>query len=157
MWRQLVPVVDERRDQRPVGPGIAGVVEPSRGQIDVALEKYGRTIVERVADRVARLDPTQAVAFERVALAHEEGRDTTERIDRAAHVVHVAGQRQLGRANAATDLRPSLEHRHLVAGLGERYRSGKSVRATAHHDAFRAAHEAPSTIASGRSRNGRTS
>ncbi len=64
----------------------------------------------------------------------QERRAEAERVDRRAHVVAEAGQRQRLAARAAADRRRCLEHAHRAPGLRERDRGRQAVRAGAHHD-----------------------
>ncbi len=113
----------DRAEHPPVGVGVGS--EPGRRRVDVALEEHGRAVVERMADRERRLDPPQALGLE-VRLA-EEGRNATEGIDRAADVVDVAGQRQLGGSDATADRRRRLVQPDRVALPSQRDRRREPI------------------------------
>jgi len=69
---KLVPVIDDRSDQRSISTRVALVVQSGRGRFDIALEEHGRAIVHRVADRVTRLDPAQPAALQRGGVPGKE-------------------------------------------------------------------------------------
>ena len=64
----------------------------------------------------------------------EERRGLSERMDRRADIVDEAGQRQLGRAEAAAELGLRLVDLDREPGPGERDRRREAVRAGTDHD-----------------------
>ncbi len=79
------------------------------------------------ASGISGHDPPQPVLAERVE--RQRRRRYAEGVDGGAHVVHVAGQRELGRPRSATDHVGGLEHQHRPAGFRQPDRSRQPVRA----------------------------
>ena len=123
------PVLDERADQRAVG--VTVLAEPLRSGVEVALEHHRSAVVERVRGLRVRLHPLD-VEVERA----EERRVRAERLDRRAHVVHEAGQRQLARADAAAERVLRLVDLDVEPGACQLERSGEAVRARPDDDRF---------------------
>jgi hypothetical protein len=107
-----VPVLDERRDELTVRATVSA--ELLHGRVDVALERDGGPVVERMRRRRIGVNPLQRqleLAEERRVLGH--------RMDRGADVVHEARQRELLRVHAAADRLLLLVDDDVQAGAGE--------------------------------------
>ena len=96
---EVVPFRDERGDESSIGPGVGAEVRGRR--VDRALEKHGRTVIERVRERRGGLDPLESFA-RKVELAKER-RCGAERMECRADVVHESREGQLGGPAAAAD------------------------------------------------------
>ena len=120
----LGPRVDDRPDQPPVGGRV--ILQLGRRALDRSMNDGARPIVEGVREHRSRLDPFEAVRFERQRA--KERRLGRERMNRRADVVHEARQSQLCRANAAAEGRLGFENDDLAAGLRDDDRRGEAVR-----------------------------
>ena len=130
-------LLDERRPScaRAARTSSASVRRPRRathGLGERAVEHAGGAVVERVRERELRMRELEAVAAE--VERRERGRAGRERMDRRAHVVAVARERQLLGAGAAADVLGRFEHEDRAPLVGEERGRGEAVRARADDD-----------------------
>ena len=134
--QEAMRIAEERSDQAPVRARVAGQL--GHGLVDREAQEDRRLAVERVGHRGARPEPGEAVLRQRQAA--EPGRQDPERVHRRAHVVQEAGQRELGRAAAATRLVGRLQHQDRGAGLRQVDRRRQPVGTGADDHRVRIAH-----------------
>ena len=93
-------------------PGVRGAISAQalRGTVDGPLQDGGAATVERVHQRSLWVQQLESECRQRRAA--EKGRGGGERQNFRAQVVHEAGQRQLGRSQAAAQRVARLEHQH---------------------------------------------
>ena len=126
---QVESRLDERSEQTPVCLGVGA--EPVGSLVDRPVQHGGAPAIERMYERHVGLDPLEAVITQRqVALGDrsERRRPDGKRMNRRAHVVQHAGQRELLGAGSAARARIGLEHGHVPTGPGEGDRRHESVR-----------------------------
>ena len=126
---KTLPVFDRPSNQTRVG--LAVVTQRRNGVGEGRMQHHRRAVVEWVGEGCGRVDELQTVL--RQGQRSKERRADRHRMHRRAHVVHEAGQRQLGAAGAATDRVARLLDEHRQAGLRERDRSREPVRPGPHH------------------------
>ena len=106
-------------------PAVAPLAEPISGRVERALQQGGGAAVERVRQWDWRVDPLEAEPVE--GQGGEEGRGEGQGVDRGAGIVRIAGQRELGRAEAAAQRGLGLPHHRLHPGLGQRDRGREPI------------------------------
>ena len=128
--QEVAEVADKRAQEAAVGVAVG--TQLLGGHLDIAGDDDRPAVVERVGDCRWWLDPAQAVALQ--PGFDEERRRPSEWVDRAAHVVDEARQRELGGPAPAADHGRALEHAHRATRAGERDRRSEPVRAAADDD-----------------------
>ena len=110
-------------------PGIAvprgAIIQGGGRLLDIQADRRAGAVLCRVGNCDRRGDPAHTPPLELQRL--HVWRGERERIERAEHVVHVAGLDQLTRAYGAAGLRGLLEHRDRPAGVGEHVRRDEPV------------------------------
>ena len=119
--RELVPLLDERLDQPPVGGAVAA--ELLDRLVERALEHDRRPVVERMRGRRAGMYP-----LDRQVERAEERRADRQRQHTRADVVQEPGQRQLLGVQAAAEVIGGLAHLDLHALLSQDDRRREPVR-----------------------------
>jgi hypothetical protein len=118
---------DRRRRRRPVLDEGAEQPLPARalavgldGLVDRLVQLHRAAVVERVGDRQVRVDPVDVELV-------EHGRRDADRVDRRAHVVLEARERQLLRAGPAAGRVPGLDDEDGASRLGDLEGGGQAV------------------------------
>ena len=113
-------------------PAFAVDAERTHGLRERAVEHTRGAVVERVRERELRMRELEAVADE--VEWRESGRAGGQRMDRRAHVVEVARERELLGAGTTTEVLGRLEDEDRAPFVSKEGGGGEAVRARAHHD-----------------------
>ena len=122
-------VARERRHQLAIR--IAVAIQALRSLVDGKLQNRGTPVIERMSDRIRRLQPLQTVLRQREGL--EERRRLRHRMDGRTDVVTKSRQGQLGSTRSAADVLVRLENLDSEPLASENDRSRETVRPGADH------------------------